>query len=129
MIYRGIVLKESLKGCALPSSVSPYFDGEYPYMLDGRIPMTVFRLKVPRDRIEAVSAAVANELQDTRFFANLIGDVDMVVIFPRVWIWVEKARSETADAARALGIKFAIPVHQMSFEKMFEADHPNARVD
>ena len=47
--YRGIVLKESLIDGVLPPAARRCLVEEYPYALDGKEPMTVFRLELFRD--------------------------------------------------------------------------------
>lgn len=123
--YRGIVLKESLLTCELPLLVRSYLEDTYPYRLDGKVPMTVFKLRVPVAQSEEVADKIARALRPERFFSQLTGEADMLVVFPAAWIRVIKGRPDTAEAARTYGVEHGIPRHQMRFEEMFERDHPN----
>ena len=123
--YRGIVLKESLLTCELPLLVRSYLEDTYPYRLDGKVPMTVFKLRVPVAQSEEVADKISRALRPERFFSQLTGEADMLVVFPAAWIRVIKGRPDTAEAARTYGVEHGIPRHQMRFEEMFERDHPN----
>ena len=123
--YRGIILKESLLTGELPLQVRSYLEDTYPYRLDGQVPMTVFKLRVPVAQSEEVADKIARALRPERFFSQLTGEADMLVVFPAAWIRVIKGRPDTAEAARTYGVEHGIPRHQMRFEEMFERDHPN----
>ena len=126
-MYRGIILKESLKNQTLPRIARHYLDAEYPYMLDGECKMSVFRLIIPARQIRVVVEELSYALKPEKFFAQFTGEYVMFVVFPGVWVTILKDQPEMASAARLLGAQFGIPEHQMKFEEMFEKDHPNTK--
>ena len=128
-IYRGIVLKESLACGVLPPTARRYLVEEYPYALDGKVPMTVFKLIVPAEESLAVAESLSHSLLPERFFAQLTGEREMLIAFPDKCVTVLRERPETASTARLLGNQFGIPDYQMRFEKMFDNDHPNSNME
>ncbi len=127
--YRGIVLKESLISGVLPPAARRCLVEEYPYALDGKEPMTVFRLIVPAEEAVVVAESLAHSLLPEKFFAQLTGTQKMLIVFPGKCMTVLRDRPETAATARLLGNQFRIPDYQMKFEKMFDNDHPNTNLE
>ena len=127
--YRGIVLKESLIDGVLPPAARRYLVVEYPYALDGKEPMTVFRLTVPAEAALVVAENLSHSLLTEKFFAQLTGRSEMLIVFPGKYVTVLRDRPETASTARLLGNQFGIPDYQMKFEKMFDNDHPNTNME
>ena len=123
--YRGIVLKESLISGVLPPDARKCLVEEYPYALDGKEPMTVFRLIVPAEEADVVAESLAQSLLTEKFFAQLTGTRKMLIVFPGKCVTVLRDCPETAATARLLGNQFGIPDYQMKFERMFDNDHPN----
>lgn len=123
--YRGIVLKESLRKGRLPNGAKRWLVKTYPYLLDGRMPMTVFRLSVPAAAVSDVARLLSRQLHPAGYFAQLTGDDEMLVVFPGRTLAVARGCAASAGAARAVGAELGIPPHQMRFELMFENDHPN----
>ena len=121
--YRGIILRESLVSGDLPECLRPFVETEYPYLLDGVLPVTVIRLQVPAADILSAAWAVALALRPERYFANFTGDDDMFVALPNTLVRILRNDPTTADYARVVGQLHNIPHHQMRFEAMFEEDH------
>jgi hypothetical protein len=108
----------------LPECLRPFVETEYPYRLDGVLPVTVIRLRIPAADILPAVWAVALALRPERYFANFIGDDDMFVALPSTLICIPRSDPTAAVHTRQIGTTFGIPAHQMYFEAMFEADHP-----
>lgn len=123
--YRGIVLKESLVTGEMPPSLLPLIASSYSYMLDRIIPVTIIKLEIPLSQVNDIAWTLAGLLRNEKYFAQLTGCHEIIVVFPNALARVLKEVPETAEAARNIGTCFGIPHYQMQFEKMFESDHPN----
>lgn len=125
---RGIVLRESLAGGALPMPMPATVVRRYPYLLDGRTPVEVIELAVTHERALAVAMQLAQALLPERFYAHLLDDMRMYVCFPNCLVVVHRGDEASIRQAQEIGARFGIPARQMRFGEMFDNDHPDAVV-
>ncbi|WP_280471272.1 hypothetical protein [Nocardia cyriacigeorgica] len=123
---RGIVLRESLPDRSLPLPMPVVLTGSYPHLLDRRIPVEVLEVQVAPGRAAEVAVRLAAVLAPRGWYAHLIDDELMIVIFPGVVVQVRCGDEAAAERARAIGAFFGIPDRQMRFQDMFVTDHPDS---
>jgi hypothetical protein len=126
---RGIVLKESLAEGTLPLPFPAVVTGRYPHLLERVLPVEVIELTVARARAAQVALQLAGVLLPRLFYAHLVDDADMIVIFPRCIVQIPRGDEEAAETARRVGTLFGIPRQQMRFLEMFTTDHPDSAPD
>ncbi len=123
--FRGIILKESLVEEVLPKELNPFLELTYPYLLDGAISMTVYKLCVPEAKVNSLAWLLAEKLKPKQFFAQFSSTDTIIVVFPYTLVEVQREVPHTSMIARTVGESFGILTHQMRFEEMFDRDHPN----
>jgi hypothetical protein len=125
---RGLVLLESLVGGGLPLPMQAVVVRQYPHLLGGDIPVNIAELMVSRDKALAVAMQLARALLPSRFYAHLLDEETMYVVFPDCLAVVSVNSPESAQAARRIGALYGIPAKQMRFIEMFHTDHPDSPV-
>lgn len=123
--YRGIILKESLLDETIPEELQPFVETNYPYMLDGIMPMTVYKLGIPEEKLNSLAWILAKKLKPELFFAHFSTKETIIVVFPHTLTKVQREFPITSTIARTIGKCFGIKANQMRFEEMFDKDHPN----
>lgn len=123
---RGIVLRESLADGVLPLPFPAVVVRSYPHLLDRRIPVEVIELTVTRPRAADIALRLAGVMLPRGFYAHLVDDTDMIVIFPRCVLQIPRGDEGAARTARRVGSLFGIPDRQMRFQEMFSVDHPDS---
>ncbi|WP_433717110.1 hypothetical protein ACQP2U_42715 (plasmid) [Nocardia sp. CA-084685] len=126
---RGIVLRESLPGHNLPLELPAIVVRRYPHLLDRRIPVNVLELQVTSYRASDVAFRLASVLLPQGFYAHLVDERMMIVIFPRCVIQIPRGDEAAADTARRVGALYGIPDRQMRFQEMFTIDHPDSEAE
>ncbi len=129
MTARGIVIRESIIGQILPSELDTYVVKKYPYKMDGVVPVEILVLEVGETELSSV-LFVFMELLIEGYYAHFVeAEKDkLYVVFPHNVCVVLRNDEITAERCRAIGRTYNIPVVQMSFEELFEEDHPHASV-
>jgi hypothetical protein len=123
---RALVITESLKDGVLPSGVRASRERRYPHQLDGA-PIEIIELEVRVEDASAAAAALADALLPVGWYAHLVDPVRMLVAFPGEVVPIRRGNAGDVERAQAAGLRFDIPMHQMRFDEMFEADHPDQR--
>ncbi|WP_433635551.1 hypothetical protein [Nocardia sp. CA-120079] len=126
---RGIVLRESLPGRSLPLELPAIVVRRYPHLLDRRMPVDVLELQVTTHRASDVAFRLASVLLPQGFYAHLVDERMMIVIFPRCVVQIPRGDEAAADTARRIGALYGIPERQMRFQEMFTVDHPDSEAE
>ena len=126
MSMRGIVLRESLAGRRVPTPFPAVLTRSYPHLLDKRIPVEVLEFSVAARHAASISLTLAAALVPGGFYAHLLNEETMIVIFPRCVVQVTRGDEASARTARRVGALYAIPERQMQFQAMFSTDHPDS---
>jgi len=124
---RGIVLKESLVGGSLPLPFPAMVVRRYPHLLDRKVPVEVIEFTVAPARVAEVALQLARAIVPERFYAHLLDDTTMIVVFPRCVLQIARDDAAGAERAQQVGELFGIPRRQMRFLEMFTTDHPDAQ--
>jgi hypothetical protein len=127
-MMRGIVLMESLAGGALPTPLHATVRRTYRHLLGGQLPVQVAELVVSRDRAVTVAMRLAEALSPKRFYAHLLDDQRMYVVFPNCVVLVHRDEPSSIAFAQETGQRFEIPLAQMRFAELFNTDHPDSPV-
>ena len=123
---RGIVLRESLAGGALPLPFPAVVVNTYRHLLDRRLPVEVIELTTTPQRAAEVAHQLASVMLPQGFYAHLLDESRMIVIFPRCVLQIPRGDEDAAVIARRVGALFGIPDRQMRFQEMFTVDHPDS---
>lgn len=123
---RGIVLRESLAGGELPLPFRAVVVNRYAHLLDRRLPVEVIELTTTRQRAPEVALQLASVILPQGFYAHLLDDTSMIVVFPRCVLEIPRGDEDAAAAARRVGALYGIPDRQMRFQEMFTVDHPDS---
>lgn len=83
-------------------------------------------MQVAPGRAAEVAVRLAAVLAPDGWYAHLLDDELMIVIFPGVVVQVRRGDEAAAERARAIGAFFGIPDRQMRFQDMFVTDHPDS---
>ncbi|MER7688190.1 hypothetical protein [Streptomyces sp. NPDC097610] len=123
---RAVVITESLTDGELPSAFSSMEDRRYPHLLDERTPIEIIELTVPAERAAALALALSAALKSRLYYAHLIDETRMLVVFPRTVVDIPRGNEDAIAHARGVGALFGIPDDQMRFAEMWDTDHPDA---
>jgi hypothetical protein len=123
---RAVVITESLTDGELPAAFSGMEDRRYPHLLDERTPIKIIELTVPGDRTGALALALSAALKPRLYYAHLIDETRMLVVFPRTVVDIPGGNEDAIAHARTVGALFDIPDDQMRFAEMWDTDHPDA---
>lgn len=123
---RAIVVKESLKSGALPPALCDFPGRSYAHELDRDWPVTIAEFLVPGERVPEVCFHLASELLPKRYYAHLVNDQMLYVVYPDCVIRISASDTAADERARVIGRLYGIPDSQMRFLEMFETDHPDA---
>ena len=121
---RAIVLLEALVDEQLPDVVRPLVDREYSHFLGRDTPLEICRLRLDPALAPVVCFALSRSLKPAGYFAHLVGDAEMYVVFPGIVVTIRRGDTASLARAREVGAMFGIPRRHMRFDEMFELDHP-----
>jgi hypothetical protein len=124
-MMRAIVILESLSA-ALPAALRDAETRRYKHYLDADTPITIAEFKVPASAAATRASELADVLKATAFYAHLVDPTDMYIAFPRTVVHVRRGDRHGEATAQRVGELFDIPLRQMQFLAMFDADHPDA---
>lgn len=123
---RVIIIKESLEGGELPQDFYGTRVKEYKHELDEDTPITIIELAVAERHAPDAGMALARKLLPKKFYAHLLNDESMYVVFPDCLVHLTRGDEAGERQAHAIGETFDVPRSQMRFLEMFETDHPDA---
>lgn len=101
---------------------------EYHHELDEKTPITIIESLVEPAAAAGLSLELAGLLKDELFYAHLVDEERMLVVFPRAVVEVRRGHEHDEHVAQQVGQLFSIPLEQMQFLAMFDTDHPDAIV-
>ena len=125
MIYRGLIVHESIKGGYLPELLVSMVTRRYPHALSGKMQVEIVEVEVPHNLLPQVTLMLADLLLERRYYCHFLGGRQMLVIFPGCVCVINQDDPESIIRCRRIGTLFDIPESQMYFEEMFYHDHPD----
>ncbi len=127
-MVRAIIIKESLRDGELPPNFYGTQEREYRHARDENTMITIVELAIGGRHVLDAGMALSRRLLSRRYYAHLINDQSMYIVFPNCLVYLERDDEDGERQAQAIGQTFDIPVSQMRFLEMFEVDHPDAPV-
>lgn len=121
---RGIIIRESLQGRALPANLNVSIVRTYEHCVGG-VNVEILELVVEDESLSDVAMKLAGRLVPRGFYCHFIASDTITVVFSRCVITVPRGDVGAIDRCRAIGRLFGIPEIQMQFERMFTIDHPD----
>jgi hypothetical protein len=123
---RAIVLRESLTDGHLPARLPGRVVRRYPHLLSGVLPVEVIEITLAQEDVPVVAFALAGCLVPEGFYAHLVSEDLMIVVFPRCITQIPRHDADAVVRAQRIGQTFGIPLNQMRFAEMFTTDHPDS---
>ena len=123
---RAIVLRESLTEGDLPAGLPGRVVRRYPHLLSGVLPVEVIEITVAPEDVPVVAFALAGCLVPDGFYAHLLSEDLMIVVFPGCITQIPRHDADAVVRAQRIGETFGISLNQMRFAEMFTTDHPDS---
>ena len=108
-MVQGMIIKESLADPALLADAAWEIIERYPMRMDGKIPIEIVMVNVPRDSLLGALQKVCKGLLPTRFYAHFVDGSTMYVVYPGTVSIVEQANTTSARTCIQLGQVFRFP--------------------
>lgn len=125
---RAIIIKESLRQSEVPASFPGTLHHQFRHQLDENADteITILEYLVPTGQALEAGMLLAENLLTTKYYAHLLDGDHMLIAFPDCLLRLARGDDNGQRQAQAIGALFDIPVSQMRFLEMFDADHPDA---
>lgn len=125
----GVIILESLLTGRLPATLECFIERTHQHWLGGSRLTTIAVLTIPAPHIRDTAARIASLLRPTGFYAHIVWQDQLLVIFPNTVVDVDPTDTAGLANIRSIGATYGIPERQMPFEHLAATDHPNDAPD
>ncbi len=119
MVYRGVIIEESLKNRGVLGGVKIVSTKVEPITPRHKTPWlkqwTLQTVEIPEEEIDALAEKISKSLDRNYWYADFKNDTMHYVVFPDKVFKVEFSRPEQYDPVVKYGLSLNIPDYQLDF--------------